>query len=86
MLFPYLKTKVILVKGHEAYRLYDLNQGQFHRVNLEVGLLLNGLDGTQPLDSFPIDDRAIIHEAIVSGLVETQTLPKKQIRNPPSQF
>jgi hypothetical protein len=40
MSFLFLKNKVVLVKGYEAYGVYDLNQGKFHRINFEAGDLL----------------------------------------------
>lgn len=77
MSFPFLKNKIVLVKGYEAYGVYDLNQGKFHRINFAAGDLLLSLDGTQSQESFDEDDQKFIAEALNNGLISTQEHAQK---------
>jgi radical SAM protein with 4Fe4S-binding SPASM domain len=69
-MFPFLREKIVLVKGYQAYGIYDLNQGLFHRINLEAGELLRSLNGTRSLREFDEDERNFISQTIDMRLVE----------------
>lgn len=75
-MFPYLREKVVLVPGHEAVGVYDLNCGKFHRLNIEAGELLRLLDGQRSIEEYALEEREFIGEAIELGIVFWQNHPE----------
>lgn len=71
-MFPYLKEKIVLVRGHEAFGVYDLNLGRFHRINVDAGELLQSLHGTRPLGDFDHQLQDFLAQACAMNLVAFQ--------------
>jgi radical SAM protein with 4Fe4S-binding SPASM domain len=74
-MYPYLTTKVVIVKGPAASGVYDLNRGSFQRVNHEAGKLLSVLDGVNHWRSFNEPVREFLRECLAVGIVSEQAEP-----------
>jgi radical SAM protein with 4Fe4S-binding SPASM domain len=69
-MFPYLRDKIVIVNGHNAVGVYNLNSGHFHRINNTAGAFLKTLDGSKHFESFDTATQKFITNTIELNLVE----------------
>src|ERR1700731_2321541 len=81
-MYPYLKPKVVIVEGPNAYGAYDLNAGAFRRINKSAGDLLVSLDGVRHLGTFDPYEREFLKECSETGYISWQDLPHIRNRTP----
>jgi radical SAM protein with 4Fe4S-binding SPASM domain len=81
-MFPYLKSKVVLVEGPAAYGLYDLNIGDFQRINKAAGRLLLSLNGLRKINTFDSDERDFLYECAEAGYISWQEIPQSRSVTP----
>jgi radical SAM protein with 4Fe4S-binding SPASM domain len=77
-MYPFLKKNIVLVKGYSAYGVYDLNNGEFHRINLEAGEILSNLNGMEKLESFDESTKEFIIDSSKFELIEFSDKKKYQ--------
>jgi radical SAM protein with 4Fe4S-binding SPASM domain len=75
-MYPYLKSKIVLVEGPEACGLYDLNVGSFQRINKSAGSFLLNLDGLRSIDSFDSDEEVFLATCDEAGYISWQDSPE----------
>lgn len=78
MKYPFLKKNIVIVSGHSAWGIYDLNKGVFHRVNIEAGHLMQSIRGLKKMDDFSGSEQKFISRAISAGLIALQEKPLDQ--------
>lgn len=72
-MYPFIVSNVVLVKGVEAYGVYDLNNGLFYRITLEAGELLKMLDGKKHISSYSAEEKIFFEGVKSKQLLEYQT-------------
>lgn len=82
-MYPYLKNKVVIVDGHEAAGVYDLNKGSFSRINKSAATILNQLNGLTPLEQFSKEHNSFLQAAREKGLVDFH---KEALLTPPTEL
>jgi radical SAM protein with 4Fe4S-binding SPASM domain len=84
-MYPYLKSKIVIVKGPGASGLYDLNEGSFQRLNHFAGDVLSNLTGERLWDSFDSDSRVFLESCVQAGFVAKQPYPMAHAPTPLSE-